>query len=139
MGPLHSILDRFTLAQMRFGRTVKLYLLIAAIAWSSLAGAADPCAGSGVASGAGHSVSQDSSGHAPHHGDATQQQADDTECPCCDDCAVACVFSACNPAATAFSVAHSIYDRPSRFDLVVTSAHDGPVLYPPFRPPILQA
>ena len=71
-----------------------------------------------------------------HHGAATQQQADRTECRCCDDCAVACVFSACNPGATSFVSVDTNYDRPNRYDPVAISAHDGPVLFPPLRPPI---
>jgi len=112
-----------------------MYLLMAAIVCSSVAGAADSCGVSDAASGAAASIMQDSSAH--HHGSATEKRADSTECPCCDDCAVACVFSACNPAATAFFSINTNYDRANRFEPVVTSAHEGPVLHPPFRPPIV--
>jgi len=131
---LHSIFNRFRLAGMGFGRSIVIYSLIAAISCSPFAAAADLCAEPDADSVEAQSVSQVSSAH--HHGSATEEQAEDTECPSCDDCVVACVFSACNPAAIEFFSLQDIGDRPSRFDLVVTSSHDGPVLYPPFRPPI---
>ena len=120
---------------MRFGRTIRIYLLIAAIACSSFVGAAEPCGGPHGASIGAQAVTQDAANQ-HHHGAATQQQADRTECRCCDDCAVACVFSACNPGATSFVSVDTNYDRPNRYDPVAISAHDGPVLFPPLRPPI---
>ena len=122
---------------MKFGGAITIYVLMTAILCSSFAGVATPCAALDVESGAGSALIQDS----PHanHGMAADKQVAGTECPCCDDCVAACVISGCNPAAAAFVSIATDFGESNRYVSLVTFMHDGPVLYPPFRPPIQQA
>ena len=122
---------------MNTGGGILIHVLVAAIICSSMAGMAAPCADFDAESGTVSASMQDS----PHanHGNAADKQAAGTECPCCDDCAVACVLSGCNPAAAAFASIETEFDESNRYVSLVTFLHDGPVLYPPFRPPIQQA
>jgi len=121
---------------MKLGGNIVIFVLLAAIFCSSLAGAVDPCGAHDAGPATGQAVVQDSTGQHQHHGNAAENQAEGTECPCCDDCVVACVMSACNPAAASVASADLSFDGPDRFVPFVTFLHAGPVLHPPFRPPI---
>jgi hypothetical protein len=134
---LHSVFYESNLDLMRFGGAIIIYVLMAAVFCSSFAGVATPCANFDDGSGTASALIQDSL-HA-NHTKAAEKRAGGNECPCCDNCVVACVMSGCNPAAAAFSSAETNYDGPNRYASLVTFLHDGPVLYPPFRPPIQRA
>jgi len=136
-GRLRSTFNPSNLISMKSGGMIFIYLLLAAVLGSSWAGAADPCGELGNEDHTAHAVAQDSSGH--QHGQAREYQPEDVNCPCCDDCAIACVLSACNPATIAFAAPEANYDGSNRFVRLVTLFHDGPAVHPPFRPPIQQA
>lgn len=122
---------------MKSGGTITVCLLLAVFAFPSFAGAIDPCGARVAVSGTGNMPAQESSGH--RHSNIVEQQAV-TECPCFDGCIVdACFASASNPAVPAFAPIEAIYDEPNWFAQRVTFWREGPVVHPPFRPPIQPA
>jgi hypothetical protein len=135
---LHSIVDQSTLDAMKSGGTITVCLLLAAFTFSSFAGAIEPCDARVAASGTGYMPARESSDH--RHSNKVEQQQAVTECTCCDGCIVAaCYASASNPAAPAFASIEANYDEPDWFAQRVTFWRDGPVVHPPFRPPIQPA
>jgi len=115
---------------MKIGGIFIIRMLVVAVVYSSLAGMADAC----DQLDAGPAQLQGVSGH--QHGDVAAQQADDTECSCCDTCTVDCASSACNPGAVTIASTEIDIDASTRVLQPVTTEHDGPERYPPFRPPI---
>ena len=131
-GHLHSTSDPSNLISMKSGGVIVIYLLLAAVLCSSWAGVPDPCGELGNGDHVGHAVAQDSSDHQHQHAQARDYQPEDVDCPCCDDCATACVLSACNPAMMAFAAPAANYNGSNRFVRLVTLLHDGPAVHPPF-------
>jgi len=118
---------------MKFGGIFVVRVLAVAIICSSFVGLADSCG----QLDAGPVPLQGLSGH--QHGDVTAQQADDAKCACCDNCAVVCASSACNPGAATFASMEIDIEASIRLLQLETIQHDGPERYPPFRPPIQHA